>query len=578
MKDALLQAIGVALDGLEVGYCAFDSDDRTLAWNKTFLSLFPEHDGRVHVGEGYADNLRRFYQTRLAPSEVGLIDQYIAEGVARHRTQRRPYEFDHGHLRIRVSSFEMGRFGRVRVWRQVGTLSNVTDRPAASSTQRLAELNAQAVLERLADGVVIVDVADCVMWANKTFLQLYDLSRVEDAVGTSFESIYRRAWAGREGDHAFAESMSTLRENQRFSGAPFVLALPADRYVRVIEQRGEFDGRGYFEHSDITHLKRQQIALAQAEKRYRLLAEFSSDIILSVEEGLITYASPALSELLGWNIEQVMGKPIVDFCHREDVPAIAQALQEIRGGRNQVDYRVRALHLDGSYVWVEARARHLPGHSGNLLDKRVINLRGIAARKAIEDELERTQLRLQQLAITDPLTGLANRRKLDETLAAECARSSRAGPPLSLLLLDIDHFKQFNDMHGHHVGDDVLKIVGAELGRMAQRAGDLAARLGGEEFVVLLPGADLTNATAKAEEVVRRVRLLELSSTPNECITVSVGVATYAGGSGDPQLLQRADAALYEAKRLGRNRVSVDTVSDQPTATASVSDGPHTRA
>lgn len=562
MKDALLQAIGVALDGLEVGYCAFDNEDRALAWNKTFLTLFPEHAEKIHVGEGYSANLRRFYGSRLELPELEKIDQYIAEGVARHRTQRRPYEFDHRGARIRVSSFEMGRFGRVRVWRQIAILEKIT-KEHPPTTERLAQLNAQAVLERLADGVVIVDVSDRVMWANRAFLQLYDLPTVESAVGRSFESVYRHVWSGKEAEPAFAESISTLLENQRFSGAPFVLALPGERYVRVIEQRGQFDGRGYFEHSDITDLKRRQNEVAAAEKRYRLLAEFSSDIILSVERGVITYASPALSELLGWRVDEVQGQPIVNYCHRDDVPTIAEALRTIHGGRAHVDYRVRALHKDGSFVWTEARARQLPGDSSPVMDRRVINLRGIAARKAIEDELQLAQRKLQELATTDPLTGLANRRRLDETLTMEFARAARAGLPLSVLLLDIDHFKQFNDTHGHHVGDEVLKAVAAELARLAQRTGDLAARLGGEEFVVLLPGADVGDAAALAEEAVSRLRQLRIASKPSERITASIGVATYAVDSGlgnASDLLQCADMALYEAKRQGRDRVAVDEV------------------
>ncbi|KQP35496.1 diguanylate cyclase [Pseudorhodoferax sp. Leaf274] len=557
MKNALLQAIGVALDGLEVAYCAFDEHDRTLAWNKTFLSIFPEHIGKIHVGEAYAENLRRFYDGRLRGEERASIDRYIAEGIARHRSQRRPYEFDHQDARVRVSSFEIGRFGRLRVWRKVAALATIPSEHV-SSTRRLAEIDAMAVLERLAAGVVIVDVADRVMWSNQAFLDLYDLDTAEAALGRRFESIYRAAWTGREGDAAFVASMATLRDNQRFSGAPFVLALPGERFVRVIEQRGTADGRGCFEHADITDLQRQQVALEEAERRYRLLAEFSSDIILSVEHGVTTYASPALSELLGWEVREVLGRALAEFCHADDVPVIAKALRSVRRGQTQQDYRVRALHKDGSFVWVEARARHLPGDCSGLEDRRVVNLRGIAARKAVEDALAQAQCRLQALATTDPLTGLANRRKLDEVLQLEFRRVQRGAAPLSLLLVDIDHFKQFNDTHGHHVGDEVLQRVAAEMTRLAQRAGDLAARLGGEEFVLLLPGAGAEEAALLAQALRRQVGALDLGTAAAGRITVSVGVATVDAAlqlSEPGELLRRADAALYRAKREGRNRV-----------------------
>jgi PAS domain-containing protein len=174
MKDALLRAVGTALDGLEVALCVFDHHDRTLAWNNTFLAFFPEHEGHVHLGEPYADNLRRFYQQRLAPKDLPRIERFVAEGVARHQSQQRPYEFDHADFRVRVSSIEMGRFGRVRVWRKVAVLPTRVHQPV-SSTKALAEHNARAVLERLSDGVIVVDVADRAMWANRAFTALYRL-------------------------------------------------------------------------------------------------------------------------------------------------------------------------------------------------------------------------------------------------------------------------------------------------------------------------------------------------------------------------------------------------------------------
>lgn len=545
MTDALLTAVGLALDGLEVGYCAFDSSDLALAWNATFLELFPEHDGKIWVGEPYADNLRRFYEGRLTEDELPRIERYIAEGIARHRSQRRPYEFNHRDFRVRVSCVQVVPFGRVRVWRKVACLANV---PAeyVSSTLALEQLNATAVLERLVHGVLIVDIADKAMWANQGFLGLYGLRSVDSAVGQSFESIYRSAWAGQEQHPDFCASIFTLRENQRFSGAPFELALPGDRFVRVLERRGEVDGRGYFEHMDITHPKRQQAALAEAEKRYRLLAEFSSDIILSVEGGAITYASPALTELLGWHVEEVLGRAIVGYCHPDDVGPVREMLQVMGDERKQVEYRARAMHRDGSFVWVEARARHLPGQTSSLLARRILNLRGIAARKAVEDELMLAKQRLHALATTDPLTGLANRRKLDEVLPLEFRRSQREDLPLSVLLVDIDHFKQLNDAYGHLVGDEVLKTIADLLLSFAQRAGDLAVRLGGDEFLIMVPGTDRTQAAALAKDLVAQVALTQFA-VPVGQVTISVGIATLAPSSDLQtleELLSQADKAL----------------------------------
>jgi diguanylate cyclase (GGDEF)-like protein/PAS domain S-box-containing protein len=568
MKDALLRAVGAALDGLEVALCVFDQHDRTLAWNNTFLAFFPEHEGHVQVGEPYADNLRRFYQQRLPAKDLPRIERFVAEGVARHQSQQRPYEFDHADFRVRVSSTDMGRFGRVRVWRKVAVLPTRVQQPV-SSTKVLAEHNARAVLERLSDGVIVVDVTDRAMWANRAFTALYRLPSLTAVVGQTFDAIYWRVWQGDPQPQLAEAGIETLASQRGYSGAPFELRLPGDRWVRVVEQRGtEADGRGYFVHTDITGLKRQQAALAAAEARYRLVAEYSSDIILVIRGGLIAYASPATTEVLGWAPQEVLGQSLVRYCHPDDLASVSNALRSLRA-QPEADYRARAAHRDGQHVWVEARARRLPDDNASGRGF-VLNLRDITARMAVEDELHRTQKRLQALATTDALTGLANRRKLDEELALACRRAQRELRPLSLLLIDVDNFKQLNDSLGHPAGDEVLRGLAAVLSACTQRAGDLGARYGGEEFLLMLPGMDGRDALALAEGIRATVAEAPFPTAPGSVgstaaagvpdarVTVSVGVATVDDFT-DPDLpatlIRRADQALYAAKRAGKDRV-----------------------
>lgn len=276
MRETILRAVAAALDGLDVGFCAFDTDDCTLAWNETFLDFFPEHRGAVHVGEHYADNLLRFYLARLKTDELPQIQRYIEEGVKRHRLQRRPYEFDHRGVRVRVSSVDMGPFGRLRVWRKVGDAASANVAPVGAPRAPVwtpQPPDAAKVLERLPDGVLIVDPADQALWANEAFLKLYGLVSLGQARGQPFEAIVRHAW-GAEADSALCRTtLETLREHQRFSGAPFELPLPGNRWVRIIEQRStEADGLGSFVHVDITVLKRQQQALHETQARLEALA------------------------------------------------------------------------------------------------------------------------------------------------------------------------------------------------------------------------------------------------------------------------------------------------------------------
>jgi diguanylate cyclase (GGDEF)-like protein len=167
-------------------------------------------------------------------------------------------------------------------------------------------------------------------------------------------------------------------------------------------------------------------------------------------------------------------------------------------------------------------------------------------------DLEEANRRLERLSMMDGLTGIANRRRFDETLELEWRRATRSATPLALLMVDIDAFKPYNDAHGHQAGDDCLCKVAAVLQENVHRAADLVARYGGEEFAVLLPATDVTHAARMAE--VLRERVAE--STP---VTISIGICSDVPlRAGDfPSLVRCADRALYEAKRAGRNRVVV---------------------
>jgi diguanylate cyclase (GGDEF)-like protein/PAS domain S-box-containing protein len=571
MKGAVLRALALALDPLEIAFCAFDQQARTVAWNSTFLDFFPEHRGFVHAGEPYAANLRRFYLGRLAPDELPQIERYIADGLERHQSQRRPYEFEHRGIRVRVSSVELRSLGRLRLWRRVDSaaVAGTTPHPplrAPDVTYRYFNADTTEVLERIADGVMVVDPADRVLWANRSFLRQYGLFALEQARGLSFEALYRSAWATAPQAPEFQRSLDSLRENRRFPGAPFELALPGAQWVRVTEQRGDaVDGRGYVVHVDITTLKRQQEALRtaeararQSEARYRLLAEYSSDITLALTQDRVTYVSPSVTKVLGWRPEDLEGRPLAEFCHPDDAAGIEAVMKQL-SGVPEADYRARARHADGGHVWVEARARLTPARDGlRQSPLLVINLRSITARKAIEDELAIARHRLEELAVKDGLTGLANRRRFDEALDVEFRRAQREARPLSLLLIDIDDFKALNDTHGHLAGDRVLRRLATLLASFAQRAGDVAARYGGEEFALLLPHADQAQAEATAEQLRAAVAALGPLTSDVMPMTVSIGLASTGNSrlAALPDgLVQLADEALYAAKRSGKNCV-----------------------
>jgi diguanylate cyclase (GGDEF)-like protein len=163
---------------------------------------------------------------------------------------------------------------------------------------------------------------------------------------------------------------------------------------------------------------------------------------------------------------------------------------------------------------------------------------------------------LEQLSITDPLTGVANRRRLEEVLRDEWQRARRTGAPLTVAMIDIDHFKQYNDLHGHLADDRCLQQVATQINRTV-RATDLVARYGGEEFAIVMHGTDTAAAGEAAEQVRKAIADLAEPLTADQVVTASIGVATLHDPEQQDtdQLMEKADGALYQAKHTGRNRV-----------------------
>jgi diguanylate cyclase (GGDEF)-like protein len=183
-----------------------------------------------------------------------------------------------------------------------------------------------------------------------------------------------------------------------------------------------------------------------------------------------------------------------------------------------------------------------------------INAASLVAHAVVALENARLHDLVERQALVDGLTGLANRRAASEALHAEAARAERFETPLSVVLADLDEFKEVNDAHGHAVGDEVLRVFAAVL-RETLRESDLAGRWGGEEFLLLLPGADEAGAAQLAERVRIALAARNIPSVPGLRVTASFGVAEYAGESNTEQLVEAADSALYRAKQAGKDRV-----------------------
>lgn len=295
--------------------------------------------------------------------------------------------------------------------------------------------------------------------------------------------------------------------------------------------------------------------------KYRTLLESTRAIPWKIdwETKQFSYIGPQIEELLGWpQASWLSANDWIERIHPEDRERTVNFCisQSIDGVDHEADYR--ALKADGSFTWIRDVV-HVIRKDGATTEL-VGFMFDISERKRMEEELLTLNRKLEALSLQDGLTGVANRRLFDQTLKAEWFRSMRDSQPLSLVLLDIDYFKQYNDRYGHLQGDDCLIKVAQALNAIPMRSTDLFARYGGEEFVLLLPKAALDSAVEIAEKCRGTVLGLAIpheSSGAAGTVTVSIGVASVipAQDSEPESLFAEADRMLYRAKESGRNRV-----------------------
>ncbi|UWU75125.1 diguanylate cyclase [Bradyrhizobium huanghuaihaiense] len=302
--------------------------------------------------------------------------------------------------------------------------------------------------------------------------------------------------------------------------------------------------------------QRMAAALVEKEAHFRLLAEGSSDMVtrIGLDERL-RYVSPSSVRVVGWRANQLIGTDALAGIHEEDRPQV-QALVDAmkRGEKEEARVTYRNSHRQKGEVWLESTMRVTRKDNGRV-DGVVAISRDITEQKTLET-------RLETLATEDSLTGLANRRRFDERLKEEWARAYRDRSSLALLMIDVDHFKAYNDEYGHPAGDACLRVVAQVIAAEVQRPGDLAARYGGEEFAMLLPNTDAAGCARIGERIRKAIRGAGLVHTSNHAsgyVTASLGGAACRPAlertAGVGTLVEAADQALYAAKEGGRDRL-----------------------
>jgi diguanylate cyclase (GGDEF)-like protein/PAS domain S-box-containing protein len=312
---------------------------------------------------------------------------------------------------------------------------------------------------------------------------------------------------------------------------------------------------------EITERKSMERELRESEEQYRFIAENSSDIIGRLSKsGKIIYISPACKRILGYTTDELIGTNIYDKLHPDDRNRLLEEYGNPKDLNGIATFNYRMKHKKGKFIWAETTVRTFRDSFGNPAEM-MFATRDVSARMTIENQLRESNLLLRKLSSLDGLTEIYNRRAFDEFLKTEWSFAAQQSTPISLLLLDIDYFKKYNDTYGHIQGDDCLKNVARNLESFFHEKGHFAARYGGEEFAVVLPNTNHELAYLLAEEFRTKIQSLAIEHNQSNVggfVTISIGVSSLIPEDDDIKLLlNTADQALYKAKLNGRNRTEI---------------------
>lgn len=570
------------LDHLECGVAAFDADDRLLVCNAHFRQLYGPIADTIRPGQAFADLLRNAVARGLVPEAEGREEAWVQQRLHEHRQSRGPLL-----RRMADGSWRSIIERRLPNGGWLAFSVDVSEQVRKTEALKQALDDAQLARDRLEDAVEALpagfefwDAQDRLVLCNAELRHMH--GEVADLLkpGIRWEDLVRANHA-RGGLQVAPEDLDAYIAQRslarRHPGEPFDHSTKAGRWLRSFERRSR-DGGVVTVRMDITEIRDQRNSTEHARRQLEAANRRLRDAIESLPDGFALY--DAQDKLV------ICNEPYRRF-YPESAPAIqiGAGFEDIlryglaRGqypqavGREETWLQERLLtHRNPSVPQLQ----QLPGNRWLRIDERATSEGGLAGIRsdvtelirrgqeleALNRELAEARTRLQQLSETDGLTGVANRRQFDRRFAEDWSRHTRHGMPLTLLLLDIDQFKRYNDHYGHPAGDACLRKVAGLVAECAHRPTDLVARYGGEEFAVLMPYTGGAAASEQARRLMAHIDIAHIAhadSTVATHITLSIGVADTegAGFASAEAMLQAADRALYRAKAAGRNRVEM---------------------
>lgn len=565
------------IEALPHGIVLWNADGSMLQCNAHFRRLYEPLLGPLPPGVRFEDLLRQLAAAGGLPE--GGTAEWVAQRLAAHRSGGTPPALrqmpDGSWRQVEEHRLPDGTL----LGHSVDVTTLVQREQALHAAQREAELARQRLLDAidaLPAGFELYDADDRLVLTNQVAREMYPLIADLADQQPTFEEVVRlhHARGGLPFDAATLEQWLHRRHAERRApGQAHMLRQADGRAVRVYERRTR-EGGVVGVRIDVTEVENARAAAEQARRQLE-------DALDALPDGFVMYDADDRLVLCNRRYKQMYGETV-------DLIAPGVRFEDLlRAGLARGQYPQAAGREEG---WLAERmAAHrapdgpvlqeLPGDRWLRIDERRTRDGGIAGVRAdvtqlvrrgqalqtLNEQLDALNLELRTQSQTDPLTGLANRRLFELRLAEEVLRAQRHGLPVSLLALDVDHFKRFNDRYGHPAGDAALVQVAAALQALARRPADLAARTGGEEFALLLPHTGTAEARSVAQQLLGAVdglRIPHADSSTARSLTLSVGVATLAPGMDTHSLVRAADEALYRAKAEGRHRVAVSAFGD----------------